>query len=230
MTRQVNKDFNDLKSFLEKYSLTNSLASEEFIASLKRFHKTYFSFLNLVIRLEAQQIWPLEVTDRFKESCSDIGQSLFLMCHGAYKPANLILRSSIENYAKGIGFFVDPSILTLKNLYEVFDISKRFQGCISVDFSSLINALHSDYGILCDYTHTATINEMAHISALNVLPCFDSSKANILVNIATRVLKNYVIITIFSFKENFFKIDPDNRDNILDVISPTLNKKLHSNS
>lgn len=229
MTRKVVQDFDDLKKFINEYSLNTSLSLPEFIVSLKAFHKAYFSFLNLVTQLEHQNIWPVEVSYRLKESCSDIGQALFLMCHGAYKPANLILRSSIENYAKGIGFYEDPSILTMKNLYEVFDVAKSFKGCTGIDFSKLMSSLHTDYGELCDYTHTATIDEMAHISALNVLPQFDIDKANALSTIATRVLKNYVIIILFSFKKEFFRIDPDNRDSILCILSATLNRTLHSN-
>lgn len=228
MTRKVVKDFEDLKQFIGEYSLNTSLSSPDFITSLKAFHKAYFAFLNLVTQLEHQNIWPSEVSNRLRESCSDIGQALFLMCHGAYKPANLILRSSIENYAKGLGFYVDPSILTMKSLYDVFNVAKGFQGCAGVDFSQLMGSLHIDYGDLCEYTHTATINEMAHISALNVLPQFDLNKANSLSSIATRVLKNYVIIILFSFKKDFFRIDPDNRDSILCSLSATLNRQLHS--
>jgi len=212
MTRVVVQDFEALKVFFAEYSLQDSLKSPEFITSLKSFHKAYFSFLNFVMHLELQQNLPSEVCERIKESCSDIGQALFLMGHGAYKPANLILRSSIENFAKGLGFLEDPNILTLKSLYEVFDVAKTFKGCVGIDFSKIINTLHADYGTLCEHTHTATVDQMAHISALSILPHFDADKANQLNTMATRVLKNYLVIMIFSFKQAFFKIDPDNRD------------------
>lgn len=229
MTRQVIQDFNDLKNFLVEYSLKNSLSSQEFTASLKYFHKAYFSFLNLVMHLEVQKQWPNEVCVRFKESCSDIGQSLFLMSHGAYKPANLILRSSIENFMKALGYFIDQDVLIKKNLYEIFELAKEFKGCSRGDFINLINTLHTDYGTLCDHTHTATVNQMAHISALNVLPHFDSAKANQLSTIAVRILKNYLVIIIFSFKKEFFKIDPDSRDIILNVLSSTLKRQIFEN-
>lgn len=230
MTRLVAQDFEALKFFFTKYSLQDSLNSPEFINSLKPFHKAYFSFLNLVIHLECQQFLSSEVSERFKESCSDIGQALFLMGHGAYKPANLILRSSIENFVKGIGFLEDPNILALKSLYDVFDVAKKFKGCIGIDFSNLMNILHTDYGTLCEHTHTATVAQMAHISALNILPHFDVVKANQLNTMATRVLKNYLVIMLFSFKQAFFKIDPDNRDSILNALSPTIKRKIYENS
>lgn len=230
MTRAVQQDFDALKVFFTEYSLKNSLESSEFIRSLKSFHKAYFSFLNLVMHLEHQQCLPNQVCDRFKESCSDIGQSLFLMGHGAYKPANLILRSSIENFAKGIGFFENPKVLTMTSLYQVFDVAKAFKRCSFGDFNNLINGLHVEYGNLCVYTHTATASQMAHISALNVLPHFDLAKADQLNKVATRVLKNYLIIIIFSFKAEFFKIDPDNRDNILNSLSPTIKRNIYENT
>lgn len=230
MTRAVQQDFNALKVFFTEYSLENSLGSPKFISSLKSFHKAYFSFLNLVMHLEHQRFLPSEVCDRFKESCSDIGQSLFLMGHGAYKSANLILRSSIENFAKGIGFFEDPDVLTMTSLYKVFDVARTFRKCSFSDFSILINSLHTEYGGLCEYTHTATTSQMAHISALNVLPHFDFAKADQLNKLANRVLKNYLIIIIFSFKAEFFKIDPDNRDNILNALSPTIKRRIYENT
>lgn len=230
MTRVVAQDFEALKVFFTEYSLQDSLNSPEFITSLKSFHKAYFSFLNLVMHLELQQYLPSESCSRFKESCSDIGQALFLMGHGAYKPANLILRSSIENFVKGVGFFEDPNILTMTSLYQVFDVAKTFKGCIGIDFINLINVLHTDYGTLCEYTHTATVAQMAHISALSVLPHFDVAKANQLNMMATRVLKNYLVIMIFSFKQAFFKIDPDNRDNILNALSATMKRQIYENS
>jgi len=230
MTRAVTRDFEDLKVFFTEYSLKISLESPEFIGSLKSFHKSYFSFLNLVMHLEHQKCLPNEVCDRLKESCSDIGQALFLMGHGAYKPANLILRSSIENFAKGVGFFEDSEILTMTSLYQVFDIAKKFKGCNLDEFYDVMNNLHTEYGNLCGYTHTATVSQMAHISALSVLPHFDLAKANQLSKIATRVLINYLKIILFSFKIEFFKIDPDNRDIILNTLSPTIKRKIYEST
>lgn len=227
MTRLVIKDFKDFQQFLNDYSLTNSIANQDLVSLLKSFHKGYFAFLNLILELDHRNIWPEEVANRFKESCSDMRQSLFLMCHGTYKPANLILRSSIENFVKAIGFFVDPDISKVKKIYEVFEIASGFNGCLISDFESKFQEIHSDYGKLCDYTHTATKKEMSHISALNVLPHYNLEKTKELCDIARRILKNYVLILIWSFREDFFKITADGRENITHILSPSLIRKIH---
>lgn len=50
--------------------------------------------------------------------------STFLVTHGCYKGAKLLLRSSIENFIKAVCFDEYPDIVIKKSVYEVFDIAK----------------------------------------------------------------------------------------------------------
>lgn len=220
MTRKVSEDFTLLKSFIEQYSLTETVADRQFLNLLKGFHKNYYSYLSLILHLEHKQSWMHEEQlHRFKESCSDIGQALFLMCHGTYKAANLLARSSIENFVKGLGYQVDPNILHEGSVYKVFEIARDFKECKSPNFISLFDQLHAEYGNLCKFTHTATFQEMEQVTALNSLLNFDFQKASSLVSTIKRILNNYLLILIWTYRDVFFSLHVDTRDNILMPIS-----------
>jgi hypothetical protein len=114
MVRSVEKDFETLVSFLSKYSLKELAALDAGRACAKKGHKVYLSFLTLWAEclLSANQ-GKLRITDKlvvadsrellhFRECVADVGGSFFCCLNGAYKPAYMSLRSSIENFLRFI--------------------------------------------------------------------------------------------------------------------------------
>lgn len=123
-----------------------------------------------------------------QESVSDVGSGLFCCLHGAYKPANMALRSSIENFLRFSAGIFDKKALETTSVFELFEISKATQS-----FTGLGHIFHSQlrsvYADLCKHTHTSTLEEMVGIHALNHFPSFDgqsfdlwSKNANTVVN------------------------------------------------
>lgn len=226
MTREVTTDFNQVIDFIKNYNLTDIESEKDFTDLLKNLHKHYYAYLTLVWGLHYQNAYNTQTDERLIESCSDIAHVLFLMAHGAYKPANLILRSSIENFIKGIGVIQDPTILTEKSVYKIFDSAKNFKLCELDNFTDLCNQLNTHYTHLCSVTHTATYNEMEHLSSLASLPKFDKSKAETLKNISVKILKIYIKILVFSYRIDFMKMDFRHRDNVMNVLSAELKRKI----
>lgn len=220
MTRKISEDFTLLKSFIEEYTLSETITDPQFSNLLKGFHKSYYAYLSLILHLEHKEAWPNEEQlYRFKESCSDMGQALFLMCHGTYKAANLLARSSIENFIKGLGYQVNPNIINEGSVYKVFEIARGFKECKSPNFISLFDQLHTEYGNLCRFTHTSTFKEMEQVTALKSLLSVDHQKAKNLVSTIKRILNSYLLILIWTYRDIFFSFHVDVRDNILMPIS-----------
>lgn len=131
MSRRIKEDFDNLCDFFKKYSLAPIFEEKDFVKQISTYHKKYYSYLVLVIELKEivdnANYAPCMSQEQYNyvlESCSDVGQALFLVTHGCYKGAKLLLRSSIENFIKAVCFDEYPDIVIKKSVYEVFDIAK----------------------------------------------------------------------------------------------------------
>src|SRR5262245_43255737 len=110
MTRESKKDFDDLLGFASTYDLSAVAGQDSFKKNLQRMHRVYIGLLTFLSELEFQvahstkakkpNLTPTQF-DYLAECVSDIGNALFCWIHGAYKPARLMLRSSIETFVKG---------------------------------------------------------------------------------------------------------------------------------
>jgi hypothetical protein len=187
MVRCVDEDFEQLRTFLDAYSLSDLAAGNDQRPLLKKAHKLYLSILHLWAQcqhqLENQNLCldGVEVTSRsdllpfFREAVSDIGNGFFCCLHGAYKPAHMALRSSIENFLRFISGGFNNNALTTTSVYELFDIAKQtapFQGRRIQRYTSL----HECYRELCKFTHSASLDHMSGVHALSHFPSFDKDK------------------------------------------------------
>lgn len=170
MSRIVKDDFDGLTSFVKFYALSSLTADKEFLGFLSALHKRFYSYLVLIEELRLciddnrkKPVLTKEQFDFLQESVSDCGQCLFMAIHGCYKGTRLLLRSSIENFLKGISMEVAPQIIKEKSVYQVFndaDAVKVFQK------TNLKESLHSIYGDLCMDVHTADSSHMTGVSAM----------------------------------------------------------------
>ena len=130
MSRLIKEDFDKMCTFIRDYGLSDVLEKEDARKLLSSYHKRYFAYLVLVEAIHqkvAQNDKGLGMSQKqyeyLQESCSDVGQAFFLLFHGCYKGAKLLLRSSIENFLKGSCMDEDKSLPKTKSVYEVFDKS-----------------------------------------------------------------------------------------------------------
>jgi len=229
MARDIPTDFYELLSFFEEYSLKESIQDEGFISAIKPVHKSYFSFLSFVYGMcfiNDEKI-AIQIIDRMKESSSDLGTVIFLLANGAYKPANLMARSAIENFMKSFAFMVDEKSLDEKSLFNLIDTAGKFSMFSERDLKIKFDELKGFYAVLCSHVHTATIQEMAHISALNTLPTFNNAKCLALSNTIVKSVNAMIYIYIWVFRDEFFCLPEPHRANILSVMTKPQRRLIH---
>lgn len=223
MSRVTNDDFLLVVDFLKAYSLKDVCSNDEFLRNLKAAHKGYFSLLVFSSELNLAQRDGLneEILNRINETCSDIGASILLLAHGMYKQANMSLRSSIENFSKSISYNAFPDIIEDKSVFSIFEKTKKVDVFSDKSLRDKYSEVTSVYSDLCAYTHTATMTNMANISALNSIPKFDSEKCSEFIGHAKKLVSRMLIIYMHIHRSRFFKFNPSNRDAVLNVLSPT---------
>lgn len=216
MSRIVKTDFDGLTDFVKKYGLASLLTDSDFVGFLSSLHKKFYSYLVLIeeLRLCVDVITkkPIVSKEQFEflqESVSDCGQCLFLAMNGCYKGARLLLRSSIENFLKGIGLDEVPQIAIEKNVYQVFDDADLVK---VFSTNNLKTDLHSIYGCLCMDVHTADSKHMAGISALKFFPHFDKREAKKFSGVYIKLLPVYITALCLKYNNHYHSIDYKNKE------------------
>lgn len=183
MSNYIRDDASELMKFFKNYNLKEISDDDDFNNDFKTVHKKIFGYLVLFCEIEYQNKKEKLFSDQalfyLKESVSDILQSLFAWVNGAYKSADLLLRSSIENFNKSIIGNTHVEVFTEKSVYKIFDMAAELSEYQKkVLKNSFLEILHRLYGELCKSTHTATCADMEHITALSLLPKFDKEQSN----------------------------------------------------
>lgn len=181
MSRYTNEDANKLIDYFKEYELDEVFSNSAFVDEFKKVHKKALGYLVLFSELEKQNtsknIFDTQAIFYLKESVSDVLQSIFVWVNGAYKGADLLLRSSIENFNKAIIGNENPCVYTEKSVYKIFDMAEQIgMYQIMIGNESMSVVLHRIYGELCKSTHTATTADMDHVTALNLLPKYERTK------------------------------------------------------
>ncbi|PJI18742.1 hypothetical protein CTM53_08880 [Prevotella intermedia] len=226
MSRDIKSDFENLLNFIKAYNLENLTIDKNFINAVTQQHKKYYAYLvyiaeiqDYVEKSEFSNIFKKEQFLYIKESCSDIGSSFFSTFHGSYKSSKLLLRSSIETFFKG--FCKDELVNIDKetSMYCMFDNIKK------IDFFSknpqmleLFNKIHQEYKSLCGDVHTATVRNMANISALNYFPTFNKSESETVCNYTLKLIPCYLTLLLQKYNEQFHKFHYNNKEIIMESI------------
>jgi hypothetical protein len=184
MARAINRDFEDLKNFLTKYSLQGVVENVERLNAVRSAHKCYLPFLQfwailsdhaekgtLSFYQQNVKVTDIEFT-HLRETISDVGSGLFCCLHGAYKPGHMALRSGIENYLRFAAGRFDRLALTTTSIYDLFDIAKKTEP-FNGSRNHYLGQLRASYSELCKFTHSATLEHMAGIRALAHFPSFN---------------------------------------------------------
>lgn len=233
MEYEIKKDFVDLEEFIKNYSLSDIAGNIEMLDKLKPMHKKLYSMMTFIIEIEMQnkaiKLLNADSLNYFKESVSDLGQVLFCWIHGAYKPANLILRSGIETFIRATSGNGNRLVFSEKSVYKMFDMAKETQFYKSNLAKDIFEKLYSEYKDLCQIVHTSGISNMAHLSALKTFPLF-STKESQNISITFNKVCSLMLIVIYS---NYYKfihmMHHKNQKNFLDSIPASIKGKVNSN-
>lgn len=222
MSRFVSSDFESLRLFLIEYGLKDTCQNIEFLKILKSIHKSYLSLLVFYseLKINHSNDFDSEILNRMAETCSDFGNSILLTTHGMYKQASMSNRSAIENFAKSICYAHDNTVISDFSVRSVFSKTSSLSYFSDKTLNDKFNLITSIYSNLCSYTHTATITNMSHISALNDLPKFNIEKSTEISTLYKKLVKCCLYIYIRIYRGYFFKFSPDNRDIIFEIFSP----------
>lgn len=225
MSREIPDDFSNLITFLKGYNLSELGSNQSFIKILSQQHKKYFSYLTFVAELtELSKDKKLEPNiskkqlDFITESCSDVGSTIFVMSHGAYKAARLTLRSSIETFNKGFNLDFIPDLDQEKSVFVIFDKIKELDFFKGEPNKSLMNSIHQDYKTLCEDVHTASRLNMQHITALKYFPTFEIEEATELSDLIMRLVSSYNSLLSMKYNSQFHKMHHRNKENITETI------------
>ena len=212
MVRDIREDFESLLGFVANYDLSGHLQNSQYVKLLSSLHKRYFAILTLGAEMSHQRLAAAadnvqneEFERRFREAASDLGSSLFAWVHGAYKPARVVLRSGIENFIKAVGSIEFPQVVSMKKVWEIFDLVFELPFYkASVAHRELFLTLTSYYAEMNLDVHTATSDEMQHVSALGHFPHFDAVQAADF-DIAYRNVVDAMVTTLCLMYPNFYR-------------------------
>lgn len=235
MSREVLADFQELLEFLKRYDLSQLMANSEFNKFISQQHKKFYSYLTAIAEFQNyiddnNFSTPIQ-SNQFsfiKESCSDSGIAFFSSFHGSYKASKLVIRSSIETFLKGFNLDEIQDLDEETSMYELFRKVKSLNFFSSEPQKSIINSIHDSYKKLCADVHTATVINMANISALNYFPSFDETQARIVVNYILSLIPNYLILLCLKYNEQFHHFHYNNRKLILLAIPKEFRPKINN--
>lgn len=236
MSRESKSDLKYLLDFIDNYSLKHIIADVDFNQSTKQQHKRYFAYLtyiaeiqNYIDDLNYPVVFKEKQLSYIKESCSDMGTSFFSTFHGNYKSSKLLLRSSIETFFKGFCLGEVSNIDTETSMFRMFDTIK------GLDFFSknpltlkIFNKIHQSYKLLCQDVHTATIHNMANISAMSYFPSFNKLEAESVCKYTIELIPCYLILLLLKYNTQFHRFHHINKEIIIEPISKSYRRKINN--
>ncbi|WP_017754235.1 hypothetical protein [Calidifontibacillus oryziterrae] len=232
MSREISQDCKQLIDFFQNYNFGAYLSNHIFKERLTSMHKKVFGFLTFIAEVEFQnsqeKFIDLKSLDYLKESGSDLIQSLFCWVNGTYKPAEMLLRSSIETYIKAILGNTDDEVFKEKSMYKLFDLAKDhpfFKG--NTRKEEYFSIIHSNYKMLCMTTHTATIDNLISVDTLKLLPRFNPKTSEQFSQLYLSTVNMFLGVVLINFHASIYNMHPINRTNFFDTIPLAIKKQNH---
>lgn len=224
MTRECKADFVALVEYVDQYRISKNLTNDSYCGSLKQIHKCYFSLIIWGAEIQHNEEKAFqkkagctdEILHRLTECISDLGASLFNWMNGSYKTSRVMLRVAIENFVRAVSAIEDNSQLTESSVRTLFQKAQPLAifNCTK-EVRSAFAQIHSDYALLCEDIHTASKNNMEHLSSLAGLPVFKKTKAEQTRDVFVRIARNLNFILCIVFNIQYHGMHHRNRENIL---------------
>lgn len=232
MSRIVDADFGVLINYLTGYSLAIPIQNKSYVALIKKTHKRYLAALTFIAEVESQGAGTKKRTkkaqatlDYCKESVSDLGSAVFALANGAHKPGRMMCRSALETLSKGLAASESLKVLKERSVFSVVKDAKSiplFKAEVPARYFVKLETL---YGQLCEDVHTATIQNMAHISAISAFPNFDLDKSTKLANIITEAAILITSLLTMFYREFYLHMHHSNKP----IVRGALHKEVIQN-
>ncbi|WP_345879172.1 hypothetical protein [Shewanella algae] len=233
MTRECLADFGKVREYINGYRISNNLNHKEYLDSLKKMHKYYFSCITWCAELNHKKDEVSELNNninddiviRLSETVSDLGSALFNWTNGNYKTSRVMLRVAIENFIRAISSIEEKSQITEKSVYRVFEVASSqniFNHPTNPSVKECYNKLKEIYKELCKDTHTATKLNMEQLTSLADLPTYQQEKSLKSSEVYSNSIKCINFIFCIVFNKFFHTMHHRNRENILNGISRDL--------
>lgn len=223
----------ELISFLSAYQLHELLKNPQLIEQIKKSFKRYYPLLLLERAIERRAPWPQEAKTTFfhlyfKETISDVCQAMVLSSQGYYKPAQLSLRSGLENWIRCVGLAQDQSVLSLKSVYELIDLVRSTPIISGGGFpKQYFDTLRNRYSQLCGYVHTTNAAHMALTTAAGSFPRYMAKEANSTFHAIEEVCSRITWIFCIIAKDTFRGMHHTHFDIVSDALPNKLKAHLH---
>lgn len=216
MSRVLKKDFKELTSYIEDFTLDSLSKNKDYLGLISIYHKKYFSYFVLIIELENKI--PEKDYLFYKETNSDLITSLFHLSTGNYKSCKLLLRSSLECFLKAFSLSFIPNIDKEKSVYEIFDKIKALPYFQNSPFKEHLINLQGIYKILCKDVHTAEKVNMANIHSLDFFPKFSKKHASEITSIIIKLIPSYCFLIAHKYNSFYHQIHHSHREIIITAI------------
>ena len=230
MSRERKEDFQKLVEFLRNYAISSEAGNQSFQLLLKQLHGKLFSLLTLVVEIESLnpelQVYSEDSLSYSFECASDLAQSLFCWVHGAYKPADLMLRSSIETFVKAACGTEIPPILSERSLYQVMDYARASNACGAQLVAQYFARIQNEYALLCAVAHSATADRQTQVQALRMFPKFDPQNAEAFGRRFVVLTERYMAILLANNDAAFRKAHYKNQQIVLDALPREIKQEL----
>ncbi|MCM3623982.1 hypothetical protein M4D70_17280 [Brevibacillus borstelensis] len=230
MSREITKDCDKLIYYLKEYDLTPLCNNNEYIIDLKSMHKKVYGYLLFTTELEQQNqsISCINdmVIDYFKESGSDMMQSVFSWANGSYKSSKLLLRSSIETFVKACIGNDDQEVFEEKSLYKLFDTAKDHSYFSGDPREKYFERIHNSYKVLCMTAHSAPTIDLASISAMKILPRYDAKASKEFSKLFTSTIEAMLSTAFLNYHSTVNNMHLFNRSIFLSSLSLTSKREI----
>lgn len=119
---------------------------------------------------------------------------------------------------KAISKDEDTTIEQEKSVYTLFERAKVISFFSKETTKNLFDIIHQQYKELCKDVHTATIDNMIQLSALNTLPSFDVAQAKRVEMVVLSLISSYVTLLALKYNAFYHTIHYDNKEIIQEAL------------
>ena len=142
-----------------------------------------------------------------------------------YKPAELELRCSIENYLKALIAVTEKNVIEEKFVFRIFDKAKEDAHFQNVITSKFLASFENDYSILCHTVHSDP-KVVSPISALGAIAKYIPKNPNEFQTLIIRIAEGYMGCLYFNYPAIVDKMHPENRKDFLDCLQKSTRQKI----
>jgi len=218
----------ELLNFLSEFNLAEILKHQQLKDRIVRTFRFYYPLLLLENELSVHPQWPQKSkVEQFqlylREAISDICQAIVLTASGFYKPAQLTLRSGLENWLRCLGLAEDQVVLTLKSVFELIELVKSIPAISDNKFAKeYFSTLRNRYALLCGFVHTSNASHMALTTVAGAYPRYLKTEAAETFSAIDEVCSRMVYLFCIIAPKTFRGLHHSH----FDIVSDALPKKL----